>query len=341
MSGYDPEFLGENFKIDIPWINHEVFADVLKRDELRKSYIADYLHYSVVMSKMNRQAYMSVCNLDQTQYRSVSGRNWFRDARIGFENQLDNRYYKGTANLWDRGHLTRRTAVTWGASDHIARKASNDSCSYANACLQHRNFNQDEWRIPEKLAERFDRDLNGRLSIMTGPLFTENDRWFGPANMMSPPVESLPVFGRSSTTSTRRKPKRPAKRSSAAKPTGFTRTTCQCTTWRVMKASKLTPFKSQFRNWQISRASSSPNPSITPIRSGTICGTAATSQSLNATKSRSLTRAKALGKIGRATSSTNATTSQNTASNGCPSDANSANCPRHVNSARQSSTCLW
>lgn len=187
MSGYDPEFLGENFKIDIPWINHEVFADVLKRDELRKSYIADYLHYSVVMSKMNRQAYMSVCNLDQTQYRSVSGRNWFRDARIGFENQLDNRYYKGTANLWDRGHLTRRTAVTWGASDHIARKASNDSCSYANACLQHRNFNQDEWRIPEKLAERFDRDLNGRLSIMTGPLFTENDRWFGPSEYDVPP----------------------------------------------------------------------------------------------------------------------------------------------------------
>ena len=180
MNGYDPEFLGKNFKIDIPWINHEVFADVLKRDELRRNYIADYLHYSVLMSKKNRQAYMSVCNLDQTAYRSVRGRNWFLDPRIGFENQLDNRYYKGPNNLWDRGHLTRRTAVTWGASDYIARRASNDSCSYANACLQHRYFNEDEWRIPEKLAKKFDRDLNGRLSIMTGPLFTENDRWFEP-----------------------------------------------------------------------------------------------------------------------------------------------------------------
>jgi endonuclease G len=132
------------------------------------------------MSKKNRQAYLSVSNLDQNQYRSVSGRNWFIDDRIGATNQLDNRYYKGRENLWDRGHLTRRTAVTWGASDYVARKASNDSCSYANACLQHRNFNEDEWRIPEKIAQRFERDLNGRLSIMTGPLFTENDRWFEP-----------------------------------------------------------------------------------------------------------------------------------------------------------------
>lgn len=187
MNGYDPKFLGEDFRIDIPWINYEVFADVLKRDELRNNYIADYLHYSVVMSKKNRQAYLSVCNLDQTQYRSVSGRNWFLDPRIGFEYQLDNRYYKGRNNLWDRGHLTRRTAVTWGDSDYFARRASNDSCSYANACLQHRNFNEDEWRIPEKVTSRFDRDLNGRISIMTGPLFTENDRWFAPNDFDVPP----------------------------------------------------------------------------------------------------------------------------------------------------------
>lgn len=180
MAGYDPEFLGAEFRIDIPWIRYDVFADVLKRDELRSNYIADYLHYSLVMSKKNRQAYLSICNLDQTQYRSVSGRNWFVDPRIGDENQLDNRYYRGEDNLWDRGHLTRRTAVTWGSSNQIARRASNDSCSYANACLQHRNFNEDEWRIPEKEAARFDRDLNGRLSIMTGPLFTANDRWFDP-----------------------------------------------------------------------------------------------------------------------------------------------------------------
>ena len=187
MAGYDPNFLGENFKIDIPTFNHEISTDVLIRDELRDNYIADYLHYSVVMSKKNRQAYISACNLDQKQYRSVSGRNWFVDSRIGFENQLDNRYYKGHSNLWDRGHLTRRTAVTWGKSDYVARKASNGSCSYANACLQHKYFNEDEWRIPEKIAKKFDRDKNGFISIMTGPLFTVYDRWFAPGDYDVPP----------------------------------------------------------------------------------------------------------------------------------------------------------
>jgi len=187
MAGYDPDFLGDGFRIGIPWINYEVFVDVLKRDELRDNYIADYRHYSVVMSRKNRQAYLSACNLDQTRYRSVSGRTWFVDSRIGAENQMDNRYYKGPDNDWDRGHLTRRTAVTWGDSDHIARMASNGSCSYANACLQHRLFNQDEWRIPEKIAKKLDRDLNGRLSIMTGPLFTQNDRWFDPDDYDVPP----------------------------------------------------------------------------------------------------------------------------------------------------------
>ena len=187
MSGYDSGFLGEENSIDIPWFDYDIFADVLKSEELRRGYIVDYLHYSLVMSKSNRQAYLSLCNLDQTEYRSVKGRRWFTDPRIGEENQLDNRYYKGVDNHWDRGHLTRRTAITWGESDYIARRASNESCSYANASLQHKNFNQDEWRIPEKVAEQFDRDLDGKISIMTGPLFTESDRWLTLKEFNVPP----------------------------------------------------------------------------------------------------------------------------------------------------------
>ena len=176
MNGYDPNFLGKNFKIDIPSFNSEIDSDILKNENLRDDYIADYCHYSVVMSKKNRQAYLSICNLDQTKYKKVNGRNWFLDDKqIGRENQLGNEYYK--CNVWDRGHLTRRTAVTWGDNDFIAKKASNDSCCYANACLQHENFNQDEWRIPEDEAHKCKRDLNGKISIITGPLFTECDKW--------------------------------------------------------------------------------------------------------------------------------------------------------------------
>lgn len=190
MKGYNPKFLDENMEIQIPWIDYDVYADVLKRDQLREEYIADYQHYSVVMSKSNRQALLSICNLDQSKYRSVKGRRWFLDPRIGEENQLSNIYYKDydeAYNYWDRGHLTRRTAVTWGDNNYVAKLASNDSCSFANASLQHKYFNEDEWRIPEIVAQKFDRDLNDKLSIITGPLFTPNDRWF------SPPGTSVPL----------------------------------------------------------------------------------------------------------------------------------------------------
>lgn len=183
MSGYDPDFLGKDFKIPLPGFAYDVEDDVLRRDDLREGYIRDYLHYSLVMSRSKRQALYSIANLDQKAKQKVSGsqgRRWFVDPKIGSKNQMDNRYYKGKENLWDRGHLTRRTAVTWGDSFHEALRASNDSCSYANASLQHRNFNEDEWRVPEKLVANFDRDQNGKIIIITGPLFTEYDRWFTP-----------------------------------------------------------------------------------------------------------------------------------------------------------------
>ena len=67
--------------------------------------------------------------------------------------------------------------MTWG-STFESKRASNDSCSYANASLQHENFNRDEWRVPERVVEHFDRDLNDKITIFTGPIFTESDRWY-------------------------------------------------------------------------------------------------------------------------------------------------------------------
>ena len=127
------------------------------------------------MSISNRQALVSAANVDQEGIKSVKGRNWFVDSRIGYEFQVGPEAYK--RNDWDRGHLTRRTAVTWG-SKYEAKRASNDSCSYANASMQHKNFNQDEWRLPEEKVRSFDKDRNNKLCVFTGPIFTETDRWY-------------------------------------------------------------------------------------------------------------------------------------------------------------------
>jgi endonuclease G len=168
-------FLDEGICIEMPRVGLEYQEDVLWREELRDGFIADYIHYSLVMSEFNNQAYFSAANLDQSQFRSVKGRRWFVDGRIGKENQVGNEAY--SKNDWDRGHLTRRTAVTWG-SERVAKKASNDSCSYANASMQHANYNQDEWRVPEKVVQYLERDKNGRINIFTGPIYTNTDRWY-------------------------------------------------------------------------------------------------------------------------------------------------------------------
>ncbi len=102
------------------------------------------------------------------------GRNWFIDRRVGAENQIPNYPYQGT--LWDRGHLTRRTAVTWGKDVDYATRASNDSCAYTNACMQHKNFNEDDWRAVELLVSHFE-DAD-KLTVITGPVFTRADRYY-------------------------------------------------------------------------------------------------------------------------------------------------------------------
>jgi len=173
--GYDADFLGDGFRVNLPAASLEFEDDILHSDALRERYIADYIHYSLIMSKFSNQALYSAANLEQNQFQQVSGRDWFVDPRIGLENQVGPKAYK--KNAWDRGHLTRRTAVTWG-SKFVAKRASNDSCSYANASMQHENFNQDEWRVPETIVQHLQRDKNGRISIFTGPVFTQTDRWY-------------------------------------------------------------------------------------------------------------------------------------------------------------------
>jgi endonuclease G len=58
----------------------------------------------------------------------------------------------------------------------FATEASNDSCAYTNACMQHKNFNQDEWRTVELLVSEF--KLATKLTVMTGPVFTTTDRFY-------------------------------------------------------------------------------------------------------------------------------------------------------------------
>ncbi|MBL4789015.1 MAG: DNA/RNA non-specific endonuclease [Kordiimonadaceae bacterium] len=180
--GYNPKFLHgteDSFHIELPKPSLNIQSDILLPEgAVDGEFEVKYIHYSLLMSKSNRQALVSAANVDNANQQTVSGskgRRWFVDARVGRANQIGNASYKHSP--WDRGHLTRRTAVTWG-SFATALKASNDSCAYTNAAMQHENFNEDEWRVPEELVDDFDLAKDKKLTVMTGPVFTTCDRFF-------------------------------------------------------------------------------------------------------------------------------------------------------------------
>lgn len=173
--GYNSSFLS-GYKIALPEPGLTLKSDVFSNDAC-PSGVIDYIHYSVMMSKSTRQAYFSAANIDFKKMFTVSGdkgRKWFVDGRIGKNQQIPN--YSYTNTFWDRGHLTRRTAVTWGDSEQEAIQASNDSCSYTNACMQHKRFNEDDWRAIETHVS--DSQLADKLSVFTGPIFTQADRFY-------------------------------------------------------------------------------------------------------------------------------------------------------------------
>lgn len=177
-NGYDPDFLDGSNKISLPKPSLALQADVLQPPGLPAAeYVVPYINYSLLISKSTRQALYSAANVDLRKMKHVpskKGRNWFVDPRVGRENQIPNYPYQHT--MWDRGHLTRRTAVTWGVTIAIATAASNDSCAFTNACMQHKNFNEDEWRKVEKEVSEFKHAT--KLTVITGPLFTRCDRYY-------------------------------------------------------------------------------------------------------------------------------------------------------------------
>lgn len=176
--GYQENFLS-NFSIALPQPSLALEGDILQPPGLRHGQkVVPYIHYSLLMSSSTKQAIYSAANVDNSKQQTISGskgRKWFIDERVGRENQITNDAY--TKTPWDRGHLTRRTAITWGSFD-TALAASNDSCAYTNASMQHKRFNEDEWRIPELAVSKFKLAKGNKLVVMTGPIFTTCDRFF-------------------------------------------------------------------------------------------------------------------------------------------------------------------
>lgn len=187
--GYNPSFIGDGIDVPLPGFDRSLAQSVLRKPSLRDGRYTDHIHFTLVMNEHTRQLIYSAYNINQALFRpKVFGegkRSWRNDRNVGAENQLDNRYYadrKGPSgqkipNPYDRGHMVMRFNNMWGSTNEESDRAGKDTFIYANSSLQHENLNRDEWKAIElDIVHDFQHDLNGRLSVFTGPIFGDLDR---------------------------------------------------------------------------------------------------------------------------------------------------------------------
>eukprot|EP00879_Flechtneria_rotunda_P004998 GHRR01005274.1.p1 GENE.GHRR01005274.1~~GHRR01005274.1.p1 ORF type:complete len:526 (+),score=120.08 GHRR01005274.1:366-1943(+) len=123
-TGYDPGFL--DVKVQLPQIGPKAkaFGSPLVVPGTRGIELK-YTHFSVIMNKQRRLAFVSACNIDGALKIRIDRDNQFRkDPRIGEMQQTDNFVYAdggGNDNFFDRGHLTRRDDVCWGVDETEAQ----------------------------------------------------------------------------------------------------------------------------------------------------------------------------------------------------------------------------
>ena len=182
--GYDPDFL--DVRVPLPTLSDTMKANTVEVPaQFRVNgdrFNLAYHHYSLAMNRKRRFAWYSAANIDGKNMPKLPERendDWHIDPRIDNPDapqfQLGEELY--SAKKTDRGHLTRYLDVAWGTKQQ-ALKALADTFHFTNACLQLFSFNQrqSEWQgIEQFLLERKAKKDKMRVSVITGPIFRQND----------------------------------------------------------------------------------------------------------------------------------------------------------------------
>jgi endonuclease G len=130
------------------------------------------------MNKRRRTAWFSAANIDGLQRPKIgkrAGDRWYRDPRIQKSEQLGQEAFEPGI---DRGHLTRREDTAWGEDVESATAANNDTFHFTNCSLQASPFNRgkDRWQgLEQFLLEQHAKKDKRRMTVITGPLFADND----------------------------------------------------------------------------------------------------------------------------------------------------------------------
>ena len=175
MTEYDKNFLG--VALPLPGFTPARVADIVASTPLLPDGVATYPNYAVVTDKKFRAPAFAVLHLDQTALKKTTRSDkWQIDSRVGADAQLDKSYYDGKDNPWDKGHLADRESAGWGATSAIAQASADQTFYFANACLQHKNLNEDEWLALEMWVLKLNLAKHGKLAVFTGPIFADHPR---------------------------------------------------------------------------------------------------------------------------------------------------------------------
>jgi endonuclease G len=176
--GYNPNFLGDGeLLVPLPkvpeWLRGHIAlvweGGGRSRDTLH------YTNYSVVMNAERRMAFFSATNIDGENVRRVkrTSDRWYFDPRIDRAAQIGEALYQN--NDFDRGHLTRRLDPAWGDDFEQGEK---DTFFFTNCAPQHQLFNTKVWLGLEDYILASAEAEGFKVSVFTGPVFSEDDRTF-------------------------------------------------------------------------------------------------------------------------------------------------------------------
>ena len=170
-TGYVATFLGDEFAVEFPAIVKGK-SDILTWGNGKE--VLPYEHFSVVMNAKRRQCFFSACNIDGARSKSSKRTAWRFDPRIPQEMQIMKECY-GSTPKFSRGHMTRREDPAWGRTAAVIQRGADDSMHVTNVTPQMQSFNAPIWLALEDYALQHAREDDQKISVFTGPYFTNND----------------------------------------------------------------------------------------------------------------------------------------------------------------------
>ncbi|HEY2893975.1 MAG TPA: DNA/RNA non-specific endonuclease [Pirellulales bacterium] len=171
-NGYERSFL-EGWPIELPLPSGEAAADMRELRRGGRGVELKYKHFSVVMSKSRRMPMLTAANIAGAESRRLPRiSTWSYDGRLDEEDQWGDALY--FQNDIDRGHMVRREDPVWGPLDD-AKRANSDTFHFTNSCPQMTGVNQVTWLGLENYILTHARTDNMKVSVFTGPFFTDHD----------------------------------------------------------------------------------------------------------------------------------------------------------------------